>query len=99
MATLYPSLKISEGGTRPWQVTCQAVSLGALMGLWDYPRVAKGGWSWVKAGGLGVLIGPKACGNPSAGLPAILCSEATAVGPDIRWGRRAAADRLCLVPA
>lgn len=66
---LYPSSGGPEGCTRPCRcATCQAVSLGALMGLWDYPRVAKGGWSWVKGWRpLGLLIGPKACGSPVQG--------------------------------
>lgn len=68
MASLYPSLedlKVDQA----MQVNCQAVSLGPLLGLRDYPRVAKGGLSWIKVGGhWEFLIGPKACGFLVRGL-------------------------------
>lgn len=60
MATLYPSLedlKVDQA----MQVTFHAVSLGPLMGLRDYPGMAKGSLSWIKVGGpWEFLIGPKA---------------------------------------
>lgn len=99
MATLYPSLedlKVDQA----MQVTCQAVSLGALMGLWDYPRVAKGGWSWVKAGGpWEFLIGPKACGSPVQGLLAEQVFRGHGSGTTSGGEDEQLQTGLCLVPA
>lgn len=95
MATLYPSLedlKVDQA----MQVTCQAVSLGALMGLWDYPRVAKGGWSWVKAGGPGSsLLAPRHAGPQCRGCWQSRCSEATAVGPH-QVGKTSSCRQACV---
>ena len=93
MATLYPSLedlKVDQA----MQVNCQAISLGPLLRLRDYSRVAKGGLSWIKVGGpWEFLIGPKACGSPVRGLLGRAGVQRPRQWDHSRWRRQAAADR------